>query len=79
MEHRVVNHSLEFVTCDGVHTNIIETTWCGLKLLIPKRNRTKNVDGFLWEYIWRKRHWESVAWLFIGTKRSGLRVANVCY
>lgn len=53
-EHRVVNHSVEFVSIDGTHTNTIEATWCGLKLMIPKRNRTQNVEGHLWEYIWRK-------------------------
>lgn len=56
VEHHVVNHSVEFVTHDGVHTNTIEATWCGLKLLIPKRNRTKNIEKHLWEYVWRKRH-----------------------
>lgn len=56
MEHRVVNHSREFVAEDGTHTNSIEGSWCGLKILIPKRNRTKNIDDYLWEYVWRKQH-----------------------
>ena len=63
MQHETVNHSVEFVSEAGVHTNTIEATWCGLKLLIPKRNRTKSVENHLWEYVWRKRHsgslWES--------------------
>jgi transposase-like protein len=66
--HHVVNHSIEFVNIieteieddfimvDKIHTNSIEATWCGLKLLIPKRNRTKNVEDHLWEYVWRKKN-----------------------
>ena len=69
MEHRVVNHSVEFVSEDGVHTNTIEATWCGLKLLIPRRNRTKDVDGHLWEYIWRKRHRHNIWNSFIDALR----------
>ena len=56
MQHHTVNHSVEFVSESGIHTNTIEATWCGLKLLIPKRNRTKMVEAHLWEYIWRKRN-----------------------
>lgn len=56
LEHRTVNHSVEYVSEDGTHTNTIEATWCGLKLLVPKRNRTKDVEGFLWEYMWRKKN-----------------------
>jgi transposase-like protein len=63
LEHHVVNHSAEFVSSDGVHTNTIEAVWCGLKLVIPKRNRTHDVDGHLWEYIWRAKNkvniWEN--------------------
>ena len=56
-EHLTVNHSIGFVdSVTGVHTNTIEATWCGLKLLIPKRNRTVDIDNHLWEYIWRKLH-----------------------
>ena len=36
MRHRTVNHSVEFVAEDGTHTNTIEATWCGLRVLIPK-------------------------------------------
>ena len=56
-EHLTVNHSIGFVdSVTGVHTNTIEATWCGLKLLIPERNRTVDIDNHLWEYIWRKLH-----------------------
>jgi len=58
--HRTVNHSVEFVSSDGVHTNTVEATWCGMKVLIPKRNRTKQIDEHLWEYIWRKLNREDL-------------------
>lgn len=61
LEHFSVNHSVEFVDSEtGVHTNTIEATWCGLKLLIPKRNRTKGIENHLWEYVWRKLHYTSL-------------------
>lgn len=69
MEHRTVNHSVEFVSSDGTHTNSIEATWCGLKLLIPKRNRTKDVQLHLWEYIWRKRYSSSLWNALIGAMK----------
>ena len=55
LQHHTVNHSVEFVSEQGVHTNTIEATWCGMKILIPKRNRTKQIDNHLWEYVWRKK------------------------
>ena len=73
LEHRVVNHSVEFVASDGTHTNTIEATWCGLKLLIPKRNRTKDVEGYLWEYIWRKKNSNNLWEAFMDALR------DVCY
>jgi hypothetical protein len=70
MEHRTVNHSREFVSADGVHTNSIEGTWCGLKLMIPKRNRSANVEDHLWEYIWRKLHRDNVWGSFLEALKS---------
>jgi ISXO2-like transposase domain len=70
MEHRTVNHSREFVSADGVHTNSIEGTWCGLKLMIPKRNRSANVEDHLWEYIWRKPYRDNVWGSFLEALKS---------
>lgn len=56
LEHHTVNHSGEFVSREGVHTNTIEATWCGLKIMIPKRNRNKEIEGHLWEYVWQKKN-----------------------
>jgi transposase-like protein len=69
MEHHCVNHSVEFVTADGVHTNTIEATWCGMKIMIPKRNRTSEIVDHLWEYVWRKLHKDSLWDSFIGALR----------
>jgi hypothetical protein len=52
-----VNHSDEYVTFDGVHTNTIEGTWNGIKMLVQARHRT--VEAMPWrlvEFIWRRVH-----------------------
>jgi hypothetical protein len=72
MQHSTVNHSKEFVAADGAHTNSIEATWCGLKVLIPKSNRTRDVDDYLWEYVWRKQHRETIWKSFIDALREVL-------
>ena len=62
LEHRVVNHSVTFVDpVTLVHTNTIEGTWSALKSKIPIRLRTKgDVTGYLFEFIWRRRHSDSL-------------------
>jgi hypothetical protein len=54
--HLTVNHSRHFVDpTTQVHTNTIEGTWAGIKLGIPRRNRTKDeIDEHLFEFIWRR-------------------------
>jgi hypothetical protein len=53
--HKTVNHSLHFVSEEGVHTNTIEGTWNGIKFMVPSRNRTiTDMDDFLPEFIWRR-------------------------
>jgi transposase-like protein len=58
IQHLTVNHSQHFVDpLTGVHTNTIEGTWCGVKAMVPRRNRTEDaVDGHLFEYMWRRRN-----------------------
>ena len=54
--HNTVNHSIEFVSSDGIHTNSIEGTWNGIKLNTPARNRNQeDMDSFLLEFIWRRK------------------------
>jgi hypothetical protein len=71
LEHRTVNHSIEFVnSVDGSTTNTIEGTNNALKILIQPRNRSEeDIDGHLLEFIWRRKH-ENDLWLgFIGALR----------
>jgi transposase-like protein len=56
--HFTVNHSEHFVDPEnGTHTNTIEGTWNGMKLIIVPRNRTaKDMENRLFEFIWRRKH-----------------------
>lgn len=57
MEHHTVNHSVEFVSQDGVHTNTIEGVWNGFKIRIPPRYRTESSLGTkLTVRIWRREN-----------------------
>jgi hypothetical protein len=62
--HKTVNHSREFITNEGVHTNTIEGTWNGIKMSVPARNRTAMAMPWkLVEFIWRRLHadhWEGL-------------------
>ena len=49
-EHKTVNHSVEFVTTEGVHTNTIEGTWYALKRHIPKNCWNIDVNECLLEH-----------------------------
>lgn len=55
-DHRTVNHSRTFVDPTTlVHTNSIEGTWAGIKIGVPKRNRTKDtITEHLFEFVWRR-------------------------
>jgi transposase-like protein len=54
--HNTVNHSQFFRDpLTGAHTNYIESTWRGLKIKIPARNRVREgIEGFLFEFAWRR-------------------------
>jgi transposase-like protein len=57
LEHRTVNHFKNFKDPQtGVHTNTIEGTWNGLKLMVSPRNRTENIDDHLFEFLWRRKY-----------------------
>ena len=51
-------HSQHFVDPEtGAHTNTIEGTWNGIKLVIVPRNRiAKDMENRLFEFIWRRKH-----------------------
>ncbi|CAG8447381.1 9219_t:CDS:2 [Scutellospora calospora] len=54
--HKSVNYSKNFTDpITGVHTNMIEGLWNGIKLQIALRNRNKNlIKDHLLEFIWRR-------------------------
>jgi transposase-like protein len=57
IQHRTVNHSLHFVSPEGIHTNTIEGTWNGIKFIVPARNRTfSGMTEYLPEIIWRRKN-----------------------
>jgi hypothetical protein len=54
--HRVVNHSEEFKSRDGTHTNVIEGFWAGLKERMRREHGIirKNIDEWLIEFTFWK-------------------------
>ena len=57
IEHRVVNHSEEFVAEDGTHTNTIEATWSGIKNTMTRREMNcAGIDTKLLAFIWKRQN-----------------------
>ena len=58
LTHRTVNHSIEFVTPSGVHTNNVESYWNRAKMKIKvMRGCTKEqLSSYLDEFMWKERH-----------------------
>ena len=53
-EHYTVNHSREFVTWDGIHTQKIEGHWTQAKRSMPCSGvRNYMFTSYLAEFIWR--------------------------
>ncbi len=53
-EHRLVNHSKEFVSQEGFHTNKIEGHWRQAKSKLPSFGVRKNLfSSHLAEFLWR--------------------------
>lgn len=65
--HKTVNHKYHFKNpYDGTHTNTIEGTNNGLKHLIKPRNRSKkNINDWLYYFIWRRINIKSIWKSFI--------------
>jgi transposase-like protein len=55
-EHHMVNHSVEFVTANGVHTQQIESLWHEIKQGIKSRRglREDQIPGYLDEFMYRR-------------------------
>ena len=52
--HGTVNHSEEFVSQDGIHTNKIEGHWRQMKASLPTHGRKhEHYASYIAEFIWR--------------------------
>ncbi|KCZ81182.1 hypothetical protein H312_01392, partial [Anncaliia algerae PRA339] len=71
LTHFTVNHSKEFVNSDTVVcTNTIEGLNNGIKHLIRPRNRSKkNINGWLWYFIWRRKNKKNLRKGFLAVLR----------
>lgn len=60
--HEMVNHSKEFVTEEGVHTNRIESTWgaCKRKFSHIRNKSPSLIPGYLAEYIFKKKFSDNI-------------------
>ncbi|XP_072178997.1 uncharacterized protein [Diadema setosum] len=57
--HETVNHSIEFVSETGAHTQTIESTWRAVKCTLPgSGGRADMLDSYLAEFIFRRRYLE---------------------
>ena len=57
-DHKTVNHSKEFKTQDGVHTNAIEGYWRVSKDMIPRKHYmdAETLQEHLFVHMWRSEH-----------------------
>ena len=57
-KHQAVNHSVEYVRADGVHTNDIESLWCDAKRKFKAMNGCSlrsNIPSYLDEWMWKRK------------------------
>ena len=56
--HSTVNHSIEFVTASGVHTNHIESYWNRAKIKLKRMRgcHRSQLPSYLDEFMWRERY-----------------------
>ena len=57
-QHECVNHSIEFVSSQWVHTNHIESYWnrCKVKLKRMRGCHRDQMPSYLDEFLWRERY-----------------------
>ena len=73
--HETVNHSIEFVSECGTHTNTIEGTWSALKKSLPHYGTTKDLyNSYFAEYCIRKKFFGDAGNKFIEFLRLVCRV-----
>ena len=56
--HDTVNHSIEFVSSSGVHTDHIESYWNRVKIKIKRMRgcHRSQLASYLDEFMWRERY-----------------------
>ena len=57
-KHQAVNHSVEYVRADGVHTNDIESLCCDAKRKFKAMNGCSlrsNIPSYLDEWMWKRK------------------------
>jgi len=64
--HQTVNHSIQFISDSGTHTNHIESRWNSLKKSLPRFGTTKELyNSYFAEYCIRCRFLQSAADKFL--------------
>jgi len=55
--HETVNHSVEYVRADGVHTNQIESLWRDAKRKLKAMNGVRHtfLPSYMDEWMWRHK------------------------
>ena len=56
--HSTVNHSIQFMTSGGVHTNHIESYWNRAKIKLKRMRgcHRSQLPSYLDEFMWRERY-----------------------
>lgn len=60
--HSAVNHSIEFMTSGGVHTNHIESYWNRAKIKLKRMRgcHRSQLPSYLDEFMWRERYGKTI-------------------
>ena len=66
-EHETVNHTIEFISPKGVHTQNIKNTWCVLKKFLRKagysHGKEEHLIQYLAEFLYKKNLTETCNYL----------------
>ena len=62
-QHQTVNHSVEFVSASGVHTQNVESYWARSKLKLKRMKgvAAEQLPSYLDEFMWRERFAKSTS------------------
>lgn len=59
-DHRTVNHSVEFVSNTGTHTQAVENNWMNKKSIVKTMRGVHRslIEGYMFEWMWRDQYGE---------------------